>query len=270
MLMDFVLLAWVAGLGVALVSGPLGCFVVWRRMAYFGDTMAHGALLGIALGLLVELNLTLGVVLVCVAIALILLLLQRNPWLSGDALLGILSHSALSLGMVGVSFMSGVRVDLIAYLFGDILSVSWADVGWIYGGGTMVLLVLWRIWNPLLAMTLHEGLARAEGVPVVQIRLIFMLLIAVVIAVAMKIVGILLITALLIIPAAAARNISRSPEQMALGAVLVGALAVSGGLWSSLQWDTPSGPSVVVAALCLFLISLLLGGWKHRGGRRVA
>ncbi|ABK45670.1 ABC-3 protein [Magnetococcus marinus MC-1] len=263
---DFMLLAWVAGVGVALVSGPLGCFVVWRRMAYFGDTMAHGALLGVALGLIMALNLTLAVVLVCIAIALILLMLQSNSRVSGDTLLGILSHSALSLGLVGLSFMSGLRVDLMAYLFGDILAVSWQDLGWIYGGGALVLLLLWRIWNPLLALTLHEGLARAEGVPVTQIRLIFMLLIAVVIAVAMKIVGILLITSLLIVPAAAARNLSRSPEQMAGWAVVVGVLAVSGGLWGSLNWDTPSGPSIVVVGLGLFLLSLPVGWWLLRRG----
>nr|CRH05726.1 High-affinity zinc uptake system membrane protein znuB [Candidatus Magnetococcus massalia] len=264
-MLEFIWMAWVAGLGVAMVGGPLGCFVVWRRMAYFGDTMSHGALLGVALALLAEVHVTLGVMLVSILIALVLLALQRNPWLSGDTLLGILSHSALSLGLVGISFMSGLRVDLMAYLFGDILAVSMVDLLWVYLGGGVVLLVLWRIWRPMLAMTIHEDLAKAEGVPVTRIRLIFMLLIALVIAVSMKIVGILLITSLLIIPPAAARNLSRSPEQMAVGSVVMGALAVSGGLWSSLIWDTPSGPSIVVCAMLLFGISLFFARFvMHR------
>ncbi|MBF0367862.1 MAG: zinc ABC transporter permease subunit ZnuB [Magnetococcales bacterium] len=262
--LDFLFLAWIAGVGVAAVGGPLGCFVVWRRMAYFGDTMAHGALLGVALGFLAEIDLILGVVVVCVGIALALMLLQRRSWLAGDTILGILSHSALSLGLVGISFLNGVRIDLMGYLFGDILAVTLTDVVWIYLGGGLVLVVLRKIWQPLLAMTVHEDLARAEGVPVERIRLIFMLLIALVIALSMKIVGILLITSLLIIPPAGARNLARSPESMAAWSILIGVLAVSGGLWASFTWDTPSGPSIVVAALLLFLTSLSLSRFFQR------
>ena len=244
--------ALIAGLGVALVTGPLGAFVVWRRMAYFGDTLAHSALLGVALGFLLEVNINLAIILVCVALAMLLVALQHQRRLASDTLLGILSHSALSLGLIVLAFMETLRIDLMGYLFGDILSVTLADIYWIWGGGAAALLVLVWIWRPLLAMTVHEELARVEGVPVVTIRLAFMLLIALVIAVAMKVVGILLITSLLIIPAATARWFARTPEQMALLAALIGCLAVGGGLFASLQWDLPAGPAVVVAAAMLF------------------
>ncbi|MBF0309955.1 MAG: zinc ABC transporter permease subunit ZnuB [Magnetococcales bacterium] len=256
----FLLLPWLAGLGVAAVTGPLGCFVVWRRMAYFGDTMAHSALLGVALGLFLGAPPVAGVVVVCSAIALALVGLQHHPRFSGDTLLGILSHSALSLGLLALAFMPWVRTDLMGYLFGDLLAVSLEEVIWIYGGGVVVLVVLSRIWNPLLAMTLHEDLARAEGIAVKRIRLLFMLLIALVIAVAMKLTGILLVTSLLIIPPAGARHFARSPEQMAVLSVLFGTLSVTMGLWASLHLDTPSGPSIVIAAMLLFL-----GGFFWRG-----
>jgi zinc transport system permease protein len=255
---DFMIRALVGGCGIALVSGPLGSFVVWRRMAYFGDTLAHSALLGIALGYLLGIGMTAGVIAVCVGIAVLLVLLQEQKQLASDTLLGIVSHSTLSLGLVAIAFMETMRIDLLAYLFGDILSVTWADIVWIYGGGAAALAVLAFIWRRLLAITVDEDLARVEGMPVLAIRLTFMLLIAGVIAIAMKIVGILLITSLLIVPAATARRFARSPEQMAGAAAVVGMLAVMGGLTGSLVWDLPSGPSVVTSAALMFACSLMV------------
>ncbi|MGY0218549.1 zinc ABC transporter permease subunit ZnuB [Endozoicomonadaceae bacterium StTr2] len=255
---DFIFYALLAGLGVALIAGPLGSFVVWRRMAYFGDTLSHSALLGVALGFLLDINLNLAVVFCCVMLALILVCLQTRKAIATDTLLGILAHSSLSLGMVTVSFMDSVRIDLMAYLFGDLLAVSTTDLFWIYGGGLAVLLLLKIFWRDLLALTVHEELAQVEGVPVQRIKLMLMLLVAMVIAVAMKIVGVLLITAMLIIPAATARRFARSPEQMAFGASLIGMVAVIGGLSLSWYLDTPAGPSVVVSGFALFLFSSLL------------
>nr|WP_305782156.1 zinc ABC transporter permease subunit ZnuB [Candidatus Thiodiazotropha endoloripes] len=251
---DFLLRAVVAGLGVALVTGPLGVFVVWRRMAYFGDTLAHSALLGVALGILLGINLNLSVILLSILLALILVGMNKNRHLSHDTQLGILAHSALSLGLVVMAFQTSVRVDLMAYLFGDILAVNTTDLLWVWGGGLVVLSILMLIWKPLLSTTVHEELAHVEGTPVVAVRLAFMLLIALVIAVSMKIVGVLLVTSMMIIPAAAARSLSRTPEQMALLAAVMGAIAVILGLAGSWQWDTPAGPSVVVAAALLFSV----------------
>lgn len=255
---DFLLRALIAGLGVALVTGPLGVFVVWRRMAYFGDTLAHSALLGVALGFLLGVSLNLSVIVLGILLALLLVGMSGNRQLSQDTQLGILAHSALSLGLVVMAFQTSVRVDLIGYLFGDILAVTVTDLLWVWGGGLLVLLVLIMIWRPLLSLTVHEELAQVEGVPVGRMRLIFMLLIALVIALSMKIVGVLLITSMMIIPAAAARRFSRTPEQMALMAAAVGSLSVVLGLAGSWQWDTPAGPSVVVAAAMLFGLTQLV------------
>ncbi|MEK1930789.1 MAG: zinc ABC transporter permease subunit ZnuB [Pararhizobium sp.] len=254
---DFFTRALVAGIGLAITVGPLGCFVIWRRMAYFGDTMAHSALLGVALSLLFNLNLMLSVFIVAAAVSLLLLLLQKRGALSTDALLGILSHSALSIGLVMVAFMSWVRIDLVGFLFGDILAVSEADIDLVWGGGILVLFAIVYLWRSLLASTVNPELAEAEGLQPERARLYFMLLMALVIAIAMKIVGILLITSLLIIPAATARRFATSPEIMAVLASIIGALAVTGGLFGSLHFDTPSGPSIVVAAMGLFVLSLL-------------
>lgn len=265
---DFFLRALVGGVGVALVTGPLGCFVVWRRMAYFGDSIAHGALLGIVLGLALDIDLTVGVVIVCVASALLFFLLERQQRLATDTLLGILAHGALALGLVALGFVEAGRVDLMGYLFGDILAVGRSDLIWIYGGGGAVLAATALIWRPLLAITVNEELARAEGVRVGAVRFAFTLLIALAIAITMKIIGLVLIVALLIVPAATARRLARSPEQMALLASAAGAASVIGGLHGSLAWDTPSGPSIVVAALALFALNLGVGAAV--GGRVVA
>ncbi len=255
---DFLVRALAAGLGVAVVAGALGCFLVWRRMAYFGATLAHAALLGVALGLLFEIHVNLGILAVCLVVSASLVALQYRHVLATDTLLGILAHGALALGLVALSFMETLRIDLMAYLFGDILAVTAGDLAWIYGGGAAVLVALLALWRPLLFITVHEELARVAGVATGPVRLAFMLLISVVIAVAMKIVGILLIVSMLIIPAAAARQLAKTPEQMALLAAGAGMLAVALGLAGSLQWDTPAGPSIVVAATLLFAASLAL------------
>ncbi|SOC38281.1 zinc transport system permease protein [Rhizobium subbaraonis] len=262
MLDDFFIRALLAGTGLALTTGPLGCFVIWRRMAYFGDTMAHSALLGVALSLLFQMNLTISVFAVAAIVSLALLLLQKRGSLSTDALLGILSHATLATGLVIVSFMTWVRIDLVGFLFGDILAVTPQDVSLVWGGGILVLFAIVYLWRPLIASTVNPELAAAEGLEPERARLAFMLLMALVIAIAMKIVGILLITSLLIIPAATARRFSASPEVMAVLASLLGAIAVAGGLFGSLKFDTPSGPSIVVAALAIFLFSLL--PWRRR------
>jgi zinc transport system permease protein len=253
---DFFTRALVAGIGVAVVAGPLGCFIVWRRLAYFGDTLSHAALLGVALAFLFEINIIVSVFLVSACVSIALLLLQRRATLSADALLGLLAHSALALGLVVLAFMTWVRMDLMGFLFGDILAVSRTDIAIIWIGGGVVLTILTLIWRPLFAGTVNRELAEAEGMNPQRADIIFMLLMALVIAISMKIVGVLLITAMLIIPAATSRRFATGPEQMAVLAAIMGAIAVVAGLFGSLEWDTPSGPSIVVAALALFVVSL--------------
>lgn len=257
---DFFLRALLGGFGVALVAGPFGAFVVWRRLAYFGDTLAHASLLGVALGFLLHLNLTLGIVVVSLVIVVILFLLQRQKRLASDTLLGILAHSALALGVVVLASMQTVRVDLISYLFGDILAIGAVDLAWIFCGGGAALILLVLLWRPLLSITVHEDLARVEGIPVDAVNLAFMVLIAIAVALMMKVVGLILVTSLFIIPAATARRFVTTPEGMAVVATLVGCLAVAGGLLGSSQWDTPAGPSIVLAAAVCFVLSHLLPG----------
>lgn len=256
MLDDFFVRALVAGAGVAMVAGPLGCFVIWRRLAYFGDTLSHAALLGVAMAFLLEINITVAVFVVSAFVSVALLMLQKRASLSADALLGLLAHAALALGLVVLAFMTWVRIDLMGLLFGDILAVSKLDILVIYGGGALVLGVLAFIWKPLFAATVSREMAEAEGMKPDRANLVFMLLMASVIAISMKVVGVLLITAMLIIPAATARRFATGPEQMAFAAAILGIASVVAGLFGSLQWDTPSGPSIVVAALAFFLFSL--------------
>ena len=253
MIDDFLLRAFLAGAAVAVAAGPLGCLVVWRRMSYFGDTIAHGALPGVALGIALGFSPVVGVLSVAIVVALMVLLLQRGRRLPNDAILGTLSHSALSIGLIGLAFMDNVRVDLTALLFGDILAVSWPDVWITVGGSAVVLLMVAVAWRPLVAATADPDLARAEGVPVDALSVFFMLLVAAVVALAMKVVGVLLVTALIVIPAVTARRIARSPEQMAAAAPLFGFASVAAGLALSNWADTPSGPSIVAAAFAMFL-----------------
>lgn len=252
---DFLVRAILAGIAIAIIAGPLGAFLLWRRMAYFGDTLSHSAILGVALGMLMSINVNIGILISTLLVAALLILSQRQKRLGSDALLGIISHSALSLGLVLISFVHGMRVDLNAWLFGDILAVTWSDLGLIAVSVGVVLAVLIAIWKPLLSLTVHEELALVEGVNISLISAIYTLLIAILVAIAMKIIGALLITSLLIIPAATARQFSKTPEQMAILAIVAGVISVILGLSASFLWDTPAGPSIVVAASFLFLIS---------------
>ncbi|MEW6766068.1 MAG: metal ABC transporter permease [Pseudomonadota bacterium] len=251
---EFLWRALLGGIGVALLAGPLGCFVVWRRMAYFGETLAHAAFLGVGLGLLLHLEPMLGVAAVGAVIAILLARRHPSDGLAEDTLLGLLAHSSLALGLVVLAFMEEVRVDLFAYLFGDILALRPEELLWVALVDVLGLLVLARMWQGLLALTVHEELAAVEGHRVMALRLGFMLVLAAFVALAMKLVGILLTVAMLIIPAAAARRLARTPLQMAAGAAAVGVLAVVLGLAASLHYDTPAGPSVVVAAAALFIL----------------
>ena len=254
---DFFIRALVAGLGVALVTGPLGCFIIWRRLSFFGDTLAHSALLGVTLAFSFDINIAFSVFIISSAIALILLKLQKTTNLPGDALLGLLAHSSLAVGLVVIGFLSFIRFDIMGLLFGDILAVTENDLIIIWVGGAIILFVLKLIWKPLFASTVNYELAEAEGMKPERVNAIFTILMAAIIAISIKMVGLLLITGMLIIPAAMARNISNNPKQMVLFSVIGGLLSVVMGLFGSLQINTPSGPSIITAGLILFILSLI-------------
>lgn len=263
---DFLYRALFAGLGLALIAGPLGCFVVWRRMAYFGAAVSHSALLGVALGIALGLNLSLGILLFSLLLALLLFLLERGGRLSTDTLLGILAHGALAAGLIMVSVQESLRVNLMGYLLGDILAVSAQDLWMIAIGCGLLLVVLVALWRPLLSLTVDRELAIVEGHAVTLVELLYTLMVAACIAVGMRIVGILLVVSMLIIPAATARHLAANPESMAVIASLLGMLSVLTGILASFQWDLPSGPSIVLAATLLFAIVYLLP-FKRRATR---
>lgn len=264
---DFVVRAALAGFGIALIAGPLGCFVVWQRMAFLGEAVANSALLGIALGLLLGLNLTVGIVIAGLSAAALLAALQAQRVVPMDSLLGIATHAALAAGLVVIGLMETVRVDLMGYLFGDILSVGLSDVIGIYAGSAFAIVALAFIWRPLIAITVNVEMAAAEGVPVGRVRATFLLLIALMIALAIKVVGALLVISLLIIPAAAARASARTPEAMAMIASLLGLVAIGAGLGLSLTWNVPTGPAIVLAAAVLFVAMIapaaLRAAWRR-------
>ena len=254
---DFFIRALVAGIGIAFVAGPLGCFVVWRRLSYFGDTLAHSALLGVTIAYSLEFNIAVSIFLISSVIALILIKLQKETNLPSDALLGLLAHSSLAVGLVVIGFLTFIRFDIMGLLFGDILAVNKKDLMTIWVGGALILLVLRLIWRSLFASTVNYVLAQAEGLNPDRAKAVFAILLAAIIAISIKLVGVLLITGMLIIPTAMARNLSDNPKKMVIFSIIGGLLAVLIGLFSSLEFNTPSGPSIIVAALALFIISLL-------------
>jgi zinc transport system permease protein len=251
MLEDFMMRATLAGIGVAFAAAPLGCLVVWRRMAYFGEATAHAAVLGVALSLALSISVFAGAMVVALLMAFTVNILSGRGY-AMDTLLGVLAHSSLAFGLVAVSLLSGIRIDLMAYLFGDILAVSRTDLAVIWGGGALVIaLIGWR-WSPLLTATLNSDLAYASGIDPKREQLVLTLSLAIVVAVAIKVVGVLLIAALLVIPAAAARPLSRTPESMAFVAGAIGGLSAVLGLWAAYFLDTPAGPSIVCIAALIF------------------
>ena len=253
---DFFIRALIAGLGIALVTGPLGCFVVWRRLSYFGDTLAHSALLGVTMAYSLEFNIAVSIFFISSIIALILIQLQKKTNLPSDALLGLLAHSSLAIGLVVIGFLSFIRFDIMGLLFGDILAVNKQDLLTIWIGGALILLVLKIIWKPLFASTVNYELAEAEGLNPDRAKAIITILLAAIIAISIKLVGVLLITGMLIIPTAMSRNLSDNPKKMVLFSIIGGMMSVLIGLFSSLEFNTPSGPSIIAAALLLFVLSL--------------
>jgi zinc transport system permease protein len=250
----FLILALLGGLGLAVISAPLGVFMVWQKQSYFGATLAHSALLGISLGLFFSINLTLSVIVFSFVMAIFIHSLQKTNTLSSDTLLGLLAHTTLALGLVVLSLMHNVQIDFMSYLFGDILSLSKTDLIWIFGLFILTLIFFYRHWQDMLNVTLNPQLAQVEGVAVQKIQLTYTLLLSLMIALSMKLVGVLLVTSLLIIPAAAARRISNTPEQMLGYTLIIGCLSIVFGIFSSMLWNIPTGPSIVMVASAIFVL----------------
>lgn len=256
-MLDILLPAWLAGSLLILITAPLGSFVVWRKMSYFGDTLAHSSMLGVSLGLFLHIDPYISVILMVALLALSLVWLEQHSNQSTDTLLGIIAHTSLSLGIISIALLDNMRVDLMGYLFGDLLAIHFDDVWLIALGVAIIAITVLRFWKRFLMITVSPELAQIEGLNVARLRLLLMFLTAMTIALTMKFVGALIITSLLIIPAATARRFAKTPEQMVAFAMLFGWLAVSGGLSLSALKDTPAGPSVVVCAGIMFVLALI-------------
>ena len=263
---SFILRALIAGFALALVAAPLGCFVIWRRMAYFGETIAQAGLIGVALALLLSINITTSVLVVAFLVSVLLIVLGRQTVIPFDSLLGIIAHAALAIGVIAASMLRGIQVDMMGFLFGDVFAVSGTDLLWIVIGGGIVLAAMLWLWRPLLATAVHEELAAAEGVDVKFAKAAFIILLALTIAIAMKIVGALLTIAFLIIPGSAARPLSETPEQMALLAAVLGMMGVAGGLYMSVTLDTPGGPSIVLVLSLIFVATAVPAVLRQNNG----
>ncbi len=252
---DYIIRALLVGLGVSLMSGPLGVFVIWQRLAFFGDTLAHSGLLGVTIALAFHVHLMVGVACVALIVALLLLGLRAKLPFSYDAILGILSPTILAIGLIALSSLEGIKVDVLGFLIGDILAVDWWDIAWVFSVAGLGLIILTRIWSALIRCAIDEDLAAVEGVKVKRVQFCFVMLLALFVALAVKIVGVLLITAFLIIPAATSRFVARTPEQMAVGACVVGALGTFLGVNGAILLDWPVGPAIVVSLASVFAIT---------------
>ncbi len=249
---------WRAGLGAGLLAaacGPIGCFILWRRMAYVGESVAHMGLLGAALGLLIGVNALVGTTALAIAAALIMAR-AADRTIPAGTFVGIIGHMGLALGFIVLSLMETVRTDLLGYLFGDVLALSNSDLIAITAVGIAVLGATALIWKPLLRSAAGGPIAAAEGRASSLAQTGFLILTAVLVAFGLKVVGALLIVALLIIPPAAARPLAKTPEAMALWAAILGAVSAPLGLAASLTFDAPAGPCIVLAAGGLFALSM--------------
>jgi zinc transport system permease protein len=258
--LDFISTATIAGSGIALLSGPLGSLIVWRRLSNFGDTLSHATLLGICFAWMLNINLYVGVMAIALMTAILLTSITQTGRFASDTVIGILSQTTLAFGLILATLLEHVRIDLLSYLYGDILSVSQMDLFWIYAVSLSALVLLVVLWRPLLSITVHEELAFVEGVNVRLLGWFFTILMSVVFAVAIKVMGVLLIAALLIIPASSARALTKTPEQMAILASCLGMLSVIIGVQFSVYVDCPTGPAIVaVASMTFFSIQFILG-----------
>ncbi|ABL02460.1 ABC-3 protein [Candidatus Ruthia magnifica str. Cm (Calyptogena magnifica)] len=252
---NFIFRAVLAAIGISIIAGSLGCFVIWKRMSYFSESISHSALLGVSLGLASGLSVHFSLVIVGVIFAILVVILQRRQFLSNDAILGIFSHIALSLGIIVLSFIGNTNMDYFSLLFGDILSITNADIIWVYVILIVLGLLLIIFWQRLLLLTLNEELAVAQGLNRDFYQLLFMLMIALAVSVSVQIVGVLLITSLLIIPPAVARVFANTPSGMVFQSVIVSMVAVALGLGTSMAYDLATGPAIVIALGGLFILS---------------
>ena len=253
----FFLRALVAGILLAVAASFVGVFVVLRRISFFGDAVGHFAFTGIALGFLVGINPILAAVVFSILIALGIGYLDERSTLASDTTIGVFFAGAVAFGIFLIGLLTGYRADLFQYLFGDILAITTSDILTAAVLLGAVLLITAFIWRPLIAATFNRDLARVYDIPVRRAEYLFLVLLATVASLSIKTVGILLVTALLIVPAAAAKNVSKSFRQLLTLTVAISLVSVVGGLLGSYYWNTASGPTIVLTSLFFFVVTLI-------------
>lgn len=256
--LQFMQRAMLAGVLTGFTLALLGVFVVLRRSAFFGDAVAHFAFAGIAVGFLFAIDPLIAAVLVSMVLALGMGYIQnRAPAQSLDAIIGIFFSGAAALGIFLIGLLRGYRADLFQFLFGDIVAISPQDVVLSLIVALFVGATMFFIWKPLFKITFNKEIAQVSGIRVSLFEYIFLGLMALVTAVSIKIVGIILVPALLVIPAAGAKNISKNLRQMFIYSALFGILSVMGGLVGSFYLDTASGATIVLLSISVFALTLL-------------
>lgn len=255
-MISFLFPGWIAAIILVLATGPLGSFIILRRMSSFGDTLSHASILGLSISVLLDVNPFYINVLFVLLLAIVISWLEEHSFLSLDTILGVIANSSLSVGLILMSLMSNnYNIDINSYLFGDLLTVSFSDLIPLIIGSFLILVVFKYYWNKIVLMTINSELAVIDGVNLYKTRLILILITALTIGMSTKFFGVLIITSLLIIPAASAQKLSNSPEQMVFLSTLIGIFSVTGGIYLSVFFDIPTSPSIVVCASLVFFLS---------------
>ena len=259
--LELLLPAWIMGTLLVFLTAPLGCLMLWRRMSFFADTMAHGTLLGVALAAMLSLPLWVGVSFTAILLVAVLWVLH-DPRLPNDALLALCSATLLCSGLLLMQHLPELRSELLSYLFGDLLTIEWADLPIFATVIIVALLILYKNWQAQIQIAIDPDIAVSEGVNGKWQRLVFMLLLALFTVLALRAVGSLLMGALLVIPALAARLLSHSPKQMVIGSFIIAQLGITIGLWSSAGLDTSTGLTIVLTMSLLFAIIFIVQKFK--------
>jgi zinc transport system permease protein len=255
---DFMLRALLAGLIMVLIAAPMGCLMVWQRLAFLSDTLGHAAVLGVGLGLLLQLQPIFGVLAVALVIVFSLSRVSSFNSALSETTLAIISHTGLAGGIILVGLLPGPSINLEAILFGDLLATTRGDLLNLLLTTTLLVVLLLRHWRAFVAVSVSREIAQAEGIEVRRVQFLMYVMIALLVAVMMKVMGVLLIAAMLVIPTSSARLFSRSPEQMVVISGLYGLAALAGGMTGSFHFDWQTGPAIVVSATLLLLLTLAL------------
>ena len=259
---NFILLAIISGIGIAFITGLLGCFVVWKKMAYFGESLGHSAVLGIGIGLLLGIGDNIAVLLVIITFSLIVTYLQNKEAFSNDLILAVLAHGLLSIGIILISINPDPNFNLHSFLFGDILTVSLNEIFLIFLSAIFIYLIILTNWKALLITIISKDLAKSQNINNFKIELLFTFTMALAVAISIKIIGALLITSMLIIPSSCAKQLVNNPKNMVIISIIISILSILIGILCSYYFDIPSGPAIILTSFSAFFIINLLKSKK--------